>query len=231
MCCNQSRWLMVAAGFSLLGALPALAQLPTCTAPAWSSCDLSFDLEPGDIPVNPSAVELRAEFRSPRARTVALSGFRDGDRRWTIRFAPTEEGPWDYRVTSNVKRLDGQEGRVTAAASDAPGFVRVANVHHFATESIVSSSDVNANRQPHLWMGTEVANFAKLPRAEFTRIVEQRAKDKFTHLRVTIDAAPGRGDDLREAADRVREINSRGMVADIVLVCHPCGSRTKNDGI
>lgn len=212
---------MVAAGLVLLGALPALAQLPTCTAPAWSSCDLAFDLEPSDVPANPAAVELRAEFRSPRARTVALTAFRDGDRRWTIRFAPTEAGQWDYRVTSNVKRLDSQEGRVTAAASDAPGFVRVANVHHFATESIVSTSDVNANRQPHLWMGTEVANFAKLPRAEFTRIVDQRAKDKFTHLRVTIDAGPNTRDDLRETADRVREINSAGMVADIVLSAIP----------
>lgn len=193
------------AGIALV--FPALAQLPTCTAPAWSACDLAFDLDAGA----PANVELRGEFRSPRARTLALIAFRDSERRWVIRFAPTEAGPWEYRLTSNVKSWDGQQGRVTGSESDAPGFVRVANVHHFATENNLS------NPKPHLWIGTELENFLKIPRAEFSTLVEQRAKDQFTHLRVTIDA----GADLREAADRVREINSRGLVADLALAAIP----------
>ena len=52
-----------------------------------------------------------------------------------------------------------------------------------------------------------------MPRADFERIVEQRAQEKFTHLRVTIDPDA----DLREAADRVRAINARGLVADLAL--------------
>lgn len=184
-----------------------LAQAPTCSAPAWSPCDLTFDLDTSA----PANVELRGEFRSPHARTIALTAFRDGDRRWVIRFAPTEAGTWEYRLTSNVKSWDGQQGRVTGSESDAPGFVRIANVHHFDTDNGVS------NPKPHLWVGTALENFLKLSRAEFISAVEQRSRDGFTHLRVTVDANA----DLREAVDRIREINARGLVADLVLSAIP----------
>jgi hypothetical protein len=183
---------------------PAFGQSLGCSGtPAWSSCDLAFDLAPGE---NPENFELRAEFRSPR-RTYLMPAFRDGDRRYIIRFAPTEPGNWDYRLTSSVPRLNGQTGSFLAGSSDSPGFVKSTMAHHFATE----------NGKPHLWMATAVEGFIKLPRAEFERIVDQRAQEKFTHLRVTLDA----GADLREAADRVRAINARGLVADLVLASLP----------
>jgi hypothetical protein len=191
-----------------LGALPALAQLPTCSTPAWTTCDLAFELQAGE---NPASVELRAEFRSPRNRTYALTAFHDSGARWVIRFAPTEAGEWEYRVISNVKRLDGQLGRVAASQTDSAGFIHVANVHHFAT------GVAGENQKPHLWMGAALDNFVKLPRAEFDAIVEQRAKEKFTHLRVRLEADA----DLCEAAERVRAINAHGLIADLVLASIP----------
>src|SRR6476661_2328497 len=156
------RWVLVLA-------LPACAQLPTCTVAAWSSCDLAFDLEAGE---NPATVQLHGEFRSAK-RTLLIQSFKDGDRRYVLRFAPTEPGQWDYKLTSNLKRLDGQLGQATATASDSPGFVKVANVHHFANEG--------TNKQ-HLWMATAIEDFTKMPRADFDRAVEQRIAEKFTHL-------------------------------------------------
>jgi hypothetical protein len=189
---------------------PVWGQLPTCTVPAWSSCDLAFDLDAAE---NPANVELRGEFRSAK-RTLLIRAFRDGDRRYVLRFAPTESGEWDYRLTSNIKRLDGQLGKATATVSDSPGFVRVANVHHFATEG---------NNKQHLWMSTVLDDFVKMPRADFDRAVEQRLAEKFTHLRVTIPADA----DLREAAERVRAINARGLVADIVLAGIPADRQAR----
>jgi hypothetical protein len=180
--------------------LPVWAQLPTCTVPAWSACDLAFDLEAGE---NPAAVQLHGEFRSPK-RTLLINAFRDGDRRYVLRFAPTETGEWVYRLTSSIKRLDGQLGKATAVASDSPGFVKVANVHHFAYEGTAKQ---------HLWMATAIDDFTKIPRAEFDAAVTQRLAEKFTHLRVTI----AKDADLAEAADRIRAINMRGIVADVVL--------------
>ncbi len=149
-------------------------------------------------------MELHAEFRSPHHRTYLMHAFHDSDQRLLIRFSPTEAGPWTYRLTSSLPRLDGQELSFTANDSESPGFVRVANVHHFSYEG---------TNKAHLWMATGVDRFVEMPRAEFDTLVARRAKEKFTHLRVTIDAATN----LPEAAERVKAINAHGMVADIAL--------------
>jgi len=178
-------------------------------ARAWSACDLEFELAPQE---NPDRAELRAEFRSPRFKTYLVRAFLDG-RKLIIRFAPTGAGNWVYRLTSSLPRLDGQSGTVTAAESDSPGFVRVANVHHFATE----------NLKQHLWMAAAIDRFAEMPRADFDRLVEQRSQEKFSHLRVTIDA----GTNLDEAAARVRAINDKGLTVDIVLAAIPMDARQR----
>src|SRR5277367_3348537 len=152
----------------VLLAAPIFAQPSCSTVPAWSSCDFVFDLDPNE---DAAHVELRAEFRSPRHRTFLMYAFRDAERRFVMRFSPTETGEWIYRVTSNLPRLDGKEVHFNAAESDSPGFVHVANVHHFAYEG---------TGKGHLWMATALDRFVEMPRAEFDRAVEQRAKEGFT---------------------------------------------------
>ena len=178
---------------------------PCGGTPAWSPCDWSFDLNPSE---DPSVFELRIEFRSPtKHKTYLLHAFRDGDRRFTIRFTPTEAGTWDYRLTSNLKRLEAETGTFEAATSDSAGFVKPANVHHFKTE----------NGKPHLWIASPLDGFLTLSGEDFERTIAQLANDKFTHVRVTLPANA----DLREAADRVRSINKHGLVADVVLESIP----------
>lgn len=177
-----------------------------CASPAaWSPCDLTFDLQANE---NPATARFEIEFRSPHQRTYRLPAFHDSDRTLTVRFSPTEPGTWSYRITSSLTRFDGRESSVVAAESDSPGFVHVANVHHFQTE---------ANSKAHLWMATAVDHFATIPRAQFDTQVAQLANEKFTHLRVTLDSDA----DLREAADRVRAITARGLVVDLVLASIP----------
>ncbi|MEP7352475.1 MAG: DUF5060 domain-containing protein [Acidobacteriota bacterium] len=176
-----------------------LATLPTCTVAKWSTCDLVFDLQPGE---DGARADLRAEFRSPHRNSRTLRAFHDGQL-LVIRFAPDEDGAWDYRVTSSIKRLDAQVGHLTATASNAPGFVHVANVHHFQT----------SNLQPHLWVSMEIPNFAAMPSAEFDAMLVQRASEKLTHLRVMVDTRT----DLKEAEARMRAMNAKGLVVDVVL--------------
>jgi len=192
--------------FLLLASTSLFAQN---ACPAWNACDLTFDLMPQE---NAAQAALRAEFRSPRHKTYLLRAFLDG-RKLVIRYAPTEAGAWDYRLTSNLPRLDGQTGNLTAAESGSPGFVRAANVHHFATE----------NLKPHLWMASPLERFTEMPRPEFDKLIDQRAQEKFTHLRVTI----GAGTDLREAAERIRAINAKGLTADLVLAAIPTDARQR----
>ncbi len=199
------RVLLALAIFLAASAAPLPAQPNPCSGtPTWSACDWTFDLAPSE---NPDTFELRGEFRSPHNRTILLHAFRDSGRRFVIRFAPTEDGDWNYRLTSNLSRLEGQTGRFNAANSASPGFVKTANVHHFAT----------GNGKPHLWMASALDDFLTLPRDEFDHAVAARAAEKFTHLRVTLAANA----DLDEAAERVRTINAHGLVADLALASIP----------
>lgn len=199
----------------LLMAGPMLrAQQGCANVPTWSACDLVFELTPGDTaPNNAARITLHGEFRSPKHKTYLINAFRDGERRLVLRFAPTEAGVWDYKLTSSIARLDGGTGQLGATESGAPGFVRNANAHHFATE----------NAKPHLWMAAPVDRFAAIPRADFDRVVAQRASESYTHLRVTLEP----GIDLTEAAEHVRAINAQGMVADLVLAALPAEPRER----
>jgi hypothetical protein len=190
----------------LLGpALSTARSQQGCTSVAeWSSCDLVFELTPQD---NPSQASLRGEFKSPRHRTYLLTAFREGNR-LTFRFAPTEAGMWDYKLTSNIARWNDVEGQISAAESDAPGFVRTANVHHFATEG---------NAKQHLWMAAPLEKFTELPRPDFDKALAERSDAKYSHLRVTLAS----NTNLNEAAERIRAINAKGLVADIVLAAIP----------
>ncbi len=199
---RAASWAALLAG-SFANALWAQTSCPP--TPAWSTCDVVFDLEPNE---NVANVQLHVEFRSPHHHTYMLEAFHDSDRKLTVRVAPTEAGSWEYRVSSNIARWDGRQSQFIATDSDSPGFIHVANVHHFLTEG---------NNKQHLWMATAFDKFVAMPRADFDRVISERAMQKFTHLRVTL--APG--DDLREASDRMRAINAKGMVVDLALATIP----------
>ncbi|HUA86224.1 MAG TPA: DUF5060 domain-containing protein [Bryobacteraceae bacterium] len=192
----------------IAGALCAarlLAQSGCASPVAWSPCDLSFDLQANE---SAATAHLEIEFRSPHQKTYKIPAFHDNGRQLTVRVTPTEPGTWTYRVSSSLARLDGKESSIVAAESDSPGFVHVANLHHFQTE---------ANLKQHLWMATALDHFATIPRTQFDQRIEELKKEKFTHVRVTIEANA----DLREAADRVRAITARGLVADLALASIP----------
>lgn len=213
---------------AVLAIFPLLAlraQTPCDQTPAYSTCDLVFPLSDKAATAHPEpykSVELRAEFRSPRHRTLAIPGFWDGGRRMVIRFSPTEAGQWDYRLTSNVPEFDGKTGSLTAAASSAPGFIRAANVHHWAwTEKDSAGLD-----RGHLWMGATELRFGWMDEAAFRAMADARAAEKFNHLRGWLtNGADGlySGPDspnleqFRRLDERVRYLNSKGIVADLIL--------------
>ncbi len=201
------------------------AQTPCDNTPAYSPCEMVFELSEQDAAAHPNPywnVDLKAEFRSPRHRTFLQPAFWDGGRKLIIRFAPTEPGEWDYRLTSNIKAWEGKTGMFTAAASEAPGFVRAANVHHWA---------YTERNLPHLWMGVTEMGFASLDEAGFRAVADARASQKFNHLRGLVlgsGADAGyRSPDSPDVArfqrldQRVRYLNQKGLVADLVLASDP----------
>ena len=153
--------------------LAAFSQTVCSPTPAYSPCDIVFDLSEEEARPHPNpylTVEIRAEFRSPRYRTFMMSAFWDGGRRMVVRVAPTDPGTWDFRISSNIRRFDGQMARMEATPSDSPGFLRARNMHHWG----YTETDA-----PHLWMGDTCYRFGFIDRQVFDRIIDVRAKQKF----------------------------------------------------
>lgn len=188
--------------------------------PAYSPCDITFDLTDAEASAHPNpylTVDLHGEFRSPSFRTYMLPAFWDGGRRLIIRFTPTEAGAWEFRLTSNIERFNGKSGNVSATASESPGFVRTANVHHFAwTES----------KQPHLWMGETVLDFTSLESQAFRALVDGLAARKFNHLRGTVSAWQDKPnpDYFRRVDEYIRYMNQKGITAGLMLAGKPMPS-------
>jgi len=218
--------------FALLaaGPLSLSAQTPCNNTPAYSPCEMAFELSDADAAGHPdpyTGVTLQAEFRSPRHRTFVAPAFADGGRKLVIRFSPTEAGQWDYLINSNVAAWDGKTGTFTAASSDAPGFIRPANVHHWAyTERTAAGID-----RAHLWMGASESGLASLDDARFRSVADARAAQKFNHLRLLVMGdggeagftAPNQPDlaRFRRLDERLRYLNQKGMVADLILAPEP----------
>jgi len=217
------------AGFVLLltAAVPPLAAQSQCNnTPAYSACEFTFELSDQDAAAHPNpyaSVELKAEFRSPRHRTFAIPAYWDGGRKLVIRFAPVEAGEWDYRLTSNIASWDGKTGAFTAASSESPGFIRAANVHHWAYTEPYSTGIQRA----HLWMGATELRLASMDDAGFRAMADARAAQKFTHVRGLVlgegadagFASPDQPDSGRfhRLDDRVRYLTQNGLVTDLIL--------------
>jgi hypothetical protein len=223
--CDTLKEMLARLPLLCLLAAPAFAQTPCEGTPAYSPCELVFDLSPADLSAHPnpySNVQLQAEFRSPHYHTYLMPAFWDG-RRMVLRFTPTEAGQWIYRVTSNLASLDGKQGAFNAAASESPGFVNAANVHHWATD----------NKQPHLWMGYIADRFAFAPQQEFEQELNRATQNKFTHFRGSILGGPGDRARVYQSSGqpapayfdeldrRVLAIHKRGMTADLILASDP----------
>jgi hypothetical protein len=210
----------------VLIAAPVFAQSPCDGTPAYSPCEIAFELSAADLAAHPNPyvnVQLQIEFKSPQFHTYAMPAFWDGGRKMIVRFSPTEAGQWSYRITSNLAALDAKEGAFNAAASESPGYVKAANVHHWATD----------NKKPHLWMGYIDDRFAFNPPEELEQKISEAVENKFTHFRGSIlgsaadHARVYRGPDQPNAAyfdeldRRMLSIHKRGLTIDLILASDP----------
>lgn len=204
-----------------------LAQTVCPSTPIFSTCEIKFELAGADAAAHPAPyrdVELRMEFRSPRARTFAIPGFWDGGNTLRVRFMPNETGNWIGRIISNISTWNDKELSFTATESSAPGFVETANVHHFADSGPFA---YNSLKTPHLWMGQAIPKLSALTREQFAQLAVTRARQKFNHFRVTLlepemakafknpeefDPAP-----FREIDEKLFAANKAGIAIDLSL--------------
>jgi hypothetical protein len=191
------------------------AQTVCPPTPEFTPCDLVFDIPSAN---GDQSIDLQAEFRSPHQSTGLVKAFWDGGTRWVIRYTPAESGTYAWRVTSSLAGLGGKEGTFTATAVDKPGWLRAANVHHFA---FVDAANQN-NLTPHLWMGAIVPGFASMSLSQWKSLVDTRAAQHFNHAGITLvdetSATVFRSPEFfRTAEEKLRYANQKGMLVDVAF--------------
>lgn len=210
---------------ALLFAAVLQGQVVVCdSAPVYEPCEITVELSTADVAVHPNlyqSAELRAEFRSPKGgSTKVMPAFWDGARTFRIRFAPDFEGRWDLRLISNIAAIDKKIFSFEASPARTRGFIEVFNSRYFRYQ---------APESPHYWMGFTSRGFSSMPWESFTRLADARAEQKFNHLRglvlglpdtaKAVLADPGQPsvEHFRELDRRIAYLNSKGIVADLVL--------------
>lgn len=134
------------------------------STPLFSVCDITFDVG------SDSVTQLQAEVKSPKFKTSLVPAFHDGGAKWIIRVAPVDAGTYEFRLTSNITRLNGKTGTFEATPSEHLSFIRPANAHHWIHPETLT---------PHLWVGgvnhqRDTLNLAATPEA--MRAVEERIR-------------------------------------------------------
>jgi hypothetical protein len=193
----------------------ACAQTVCPPTPEFTPCDLVFDIPSAN---GNQSLDLQAEFRSPHQNTGLVKAFWDGGTRWIIRYTPAESGSYAWRVSGSLPAFSGKEGTFTATPVDKPGWLRAANVHHFA---FVDAANQN-NLTPHLWMGAVVPGFASMTAAQWQSLVDTRASQHFNHLGVTLvdegsTANFQSPEFFRAAEEKLRYANQKGIIVDLAF--------------
>jgi len=201
-------------------AVIASAQTVCPPTPEFTPCDLVFDIPSanGNQAGIDHSIDLQAEFRSPHLSTGLVKAFWDGGTRWIVRYTPAESGSYAWRVSSSLPGLGGKEGQFTATPVDKPGWLRAANVHHFA---FVDAANQN-NLTPHLWMGAVVPGFASMSDTQWKSLVETRAAQHFNHLGITLvdEASASKFQSpefFRAAEEKLRYANQKSIIVDVAF--------------
>ncbi|HUQ91319.1 MAG TPA: DUF5060 domain-containing protein [Bryobacteraceae bacterium] len=208
---------------AFLAVTSGLAQQVCSPTPTYTPCDIVFELNDQEAAAHSNpyvSVDIRAELRSPKARTILMPAFWDGGRRMVIRFSPIDAGNWDFRISSNLQRFDGKLGQVQATESADPGFLRPANVHHWM---------YSETRKAHLWMGDTFLDFPIAPQPTFEAYLEARSQQKFNHVRGLVLGKPGEEKRAFTSAEmpvpaffqqldqRMLALGKKGIFTDLVL--------------
>jgi hypothetical protein len=80
-------------------------------------------------PYDAREVRLDGVFSGPDGGTMQVPGFWDGEGSWRVRFTPSLEGQWKYRLTIADRNGAGlpAEGEFQVAASDLHGWIQAGN--------------------------------------------------------------------------------------------------------
>ncbi len=220
--------------------------LPEYYGEIWSPVEI--DLHSSVDYDNPYVdTEIDAVFTHTDGATVTLPGFWKQERTWAVRFSPTREGDWSYKVTCKDTANAGlfAEGviHVSAATRDT-----ALSKHGFVTVEKGKSYYQYADGTPFFWLGdtnwqaftnvsTTVCNYPGCScGSQFKHIVNDRKEKGFSVYQTYFVPEAGNGErplwldeahkrpDTAVFNDKVDEmfayLHEQGMVVALGLGCH-----------
>lgn len=105
------------------GSAPSPVELAPVEVPRWEMQE--FVVAGRALTGNPFRdAALVGEFTSPSGAVKVVDGFYDGGETWRLRFAPDEEGEWNYRLRGEGVEVH-QRGTLRCTAPRGRGFIRV----------------------------------------------------------------------------------------------------------
>lgn len=121
-----------AAGPAVETPLPAIGavELDRSELPRYEPLELTVALEAEyDNPYDARQVRLDGVFSAPDGTEMSVPGFWDGERAWRLRFTPSQEGEWRYRLTVTDGRGGSPpvEGAFTVTPSGLHGWLAPGN--------------------------------------------------------------------------------------------------------
>ena len=99
--------------------------------PRYESLALTLEIEAEySNPYDAREVSLEGDFTSPAGKEMKVPGFWDGERAWKIRFTPSQEGLWTYKITVTDSRGESIPylGEFTVTPSDLHGWIQPGNL-------------------------------------------------------------------------------------------------------
>jgi hypothetical protein len=142
----------------------------------FSVVELAFTGPASPIPADTTPFAIA--FTHESGHVVEVPGFRDGDDRYVVRFAPELEGQWTWESESNADELAGRRGELAVgpAAEGEHGPVRVASTFHFA----------HADGTPFRPVGATVYNWLHQDEPLYSETVDSIAEAGFDKLRFMV---------------------------------------------
>jgi hypothetical protein len=104
------------------------ADLDKDTVAMYESIEMALALAAEyENPYDAREVQLNGTFTGPDGAEMTVPGFWDGEEAWRIRFTPSSEGEWQYRLSVTDQNGTSQpfEGTFDVIASDRHGWLQV----------------------------------------------------------------------------------------------------------
>jgi hypothetical protein len=118
--------------------------------PLWKPFDIDF--ESASNPINPYAeVDVTVTLHPPSGKDAVIQAFWDGGNIWKARFAPDEEGIWEWESHAEpiIEGLDLKRGRFNAIRTDSDNpFYK----HGFITIHESQRAFTHSDGTPFFWM-------------------------------------------------------------------------------